>query len=649
MNKKEVRLNVWKNRLLRVMVMGMRLIVLSLMLSGGLSWKITHAQPAGAFLDPVVAFKLSAKLVDTKTISIRYQIADGYYMYRERFQFNATGAILGTAKFPSGKIKFDETFRKDVETYRDNVTILVPVESPGAFTLTIVAQGCAEQGLCYAPMTSRVRFSPDSANPVAIDFNVSASESPASLSSSLVGAESGSDVNGGMNVGANAVVSVNNSSGVNAPAGANAAFSPNAQSQNIGFGTILKSGNFLRFLPLFFLLGLGLAFTPCVLPMVPILSSIIVGEGNLSRGRSFFLAIMYSLGMALVYTAFGVTAGLVGEGLAAYLQAPLVLGAFAAMMVVFALSMLGVITLRMPAFIETRITQMSQNRRAGKNLGVFVMGALSAVLVGPCVVSPLAAALVYISQTRNVVVGGSALFALAIGMSVPLLLVGLSAGTLLPRAGAWMKNVQHFFGVLILGVALSTISPLLPLSVEMAFWAALGIGYGAFLLWSTPPGWIVRALGVTVLALGMAQLVGVASGATDILRPLAHLTGAKPSPLVFQRIASSEQLDTVLAKNTGKTVLLDFYADWCVACKEMKKYTFVDAGIHQQLTDTILLQADVTGNTAQDRALLKRFQLFGPPGIILFNGHGQEIANSRIIGYQNAAQFSRSIAVLKVP
>ncbi len=583
------------------------------------------------YLEPEKAFQLSAKMADEKTLAVTYRIASGYYMYRERFQFDAAPAVIGAPNFPAGKIKFDDTFQKEVETYRDAVTVTLPVQGTDSFTLTVVAQGCADQGLCYAPMTSRIRLSTDPAVPAVIISDSLAADQPGLAFPNMFGTETG----------ASAVFSAASS------AFSNSSVTAGVNSENSKIGSALKSGKLLTILPLFLLLGLGLAFTPCVLPMVPILSSIIVGEGEVSRRRGFYLALVYSLGMALVYTALGLAAGLIGEGLAAYLQTPLALTAFAVMMVGFALAMFGAYDLRMPAFIQTRLIRASQNRRAGKTLGVFVMGALSAMIVGPCVVAPLAGTLVYISQTRDVVIGGSALFTLAMGMSVPLLLVGLSAGTLLPRAGAWMQGVQRFFGVLMLGVALWMISPLLPVSVQMAGWAALGLGYGAFLLWSSSVGWAAKAFGIAMLVLGLTQLVGVASGGTDVLRPLAHLFATSQPSLAFQRVKSLAQLDTLLANNNGKTVLLDFYADWCVSCKEMERLTFVDAGVRRELADTILLQVDVTANDPDDRALLKRFQLFGPPGIILFDRRGKEIPDSRIIGYQSPQQFLRSIAVLQ--
>jgi thiol:disulfide interchange protein DsbD len=552
------------------------------------------ALPARAdeFLEPDVAFKFSARMADPHTIAITYDIADGYYMYRERFKFKADGATLGTPVIPKGKIKFDETFQKDVETYRRSITITVPVQAKGMFTLTATSQGCADAGLCYSPQDATAR---------------------------LIGA-SGS-------------------------AAASTTTSPPSDMR--GIAAVLAGGQLLLIVPAFVLLGLGLAFTPCVLPMVPILSSIIVGEGaHAKRSRGFILSLTYSLGMAIVYTALGVAAGLIGEGLSAALQNPWVLGAFGLLIVAMALSMFGVYTLQMPGALQTRLAHVSGRQSSGKLAGVFAMGALSALIVGPCVAAPLAGALVFISKTRDVVIGGAALFSLAVGMSVPLLLVGVSAGSLLPRAGMWMDQVKKFFGVLMLAMALWLVSPVLPLGVPMLGWTLLLLGYAGYLLRGAR-GWAPRLLAVVFAALGLVQAVGLASGARDPLAPLAHLgIGTQGHGLAFTRVKNVDQLDAALAKLDGKTAMLDFYADWCVSCKEMEKLTFVDPGVQAKLVNTVLLQVDVTENSAEDKALLKRFGLFGPPGIILFDKHGQEVADSRVIGFQNTAKFSASLGRL---
>ncbi|MGH8809859.1 MAG: protein-disulfide reductase DsbD, partial [Noviherbaspirillum sp.] len=533
----------------------------------------------------------------------KFTIADGYYMYRERFAFKADGAQLGEPSIPPGKIKFDETFQKNVESHRDTVTIKLPVEAAGSFSLKVTSQGCADQGLCYAPMESKATLSPSGGGLMAMIAGTESAATPASPS-------------------------------------------PRAADTEMGrIEASLQSGKLMAILPLFLLLGLGLSFTPCVLPMVPILSSLIVGEGTrVSRGRGFALSATYSLGMALVYTGLGIAAGLIGEGLSAALQNPWVLGAFALLMTLLALSMFGLYELQVPPSIQAKLMRASDRQAAGRLVGVFIMGAISALIVGPCVAAPLAGALLYISQTRDVVIGGSALFALAAGMSVPLLLVGISAGALVPRAGVWMQSVKFFFGVLMLGLALWIVTPVIPGWVPMLGWAALGIAYGSHLLLGKNRRWSAKAIGLLFAAFGLVQLAGLATGGRDALAPLAHLTGGVHK-VAFQRVKSLADLDAALAQAKGKTVMLDFYADWCVSCVEMEKLTFTDARVQAHFANMVLLQADVTANNEDDKALLKRFRLFGPPGIIFFDKQGKEIPGGRVIGYQNADKFDRSLTL----
>jgi thiol:disulfide interchange protein DsbD len=584
---------------------------------------VGHASAAEDYLEPDAAFKFTARMQDAGTVAITYEIADGYYMYRERFKFTAESATLGNPSFPAGKVKFDETFQKNVETYRHSVTITIPVQAPGLFTLKATSQGCADAGLCYAPQDASARLM---GSTVALSTPAPATAIGAPAMSLPPAIIAGTPVSRAT------------------PA------APAAKPSELGgINAVLAGGKLLAIIPAFILLGLGLAFTPCVLPMVPILSSIIVGEGaEVRRARGLLLSITYALGMALVYTTLGVAAGLLGEGLAAALQNPWVLGGFGVLIVAMALSMFGVYELQLPAALQTRLTKASGRQASGKLAGVFAMGAISALIVGPCVAAPLAGALVYISQTRNVVIGGAALFAMAVGMSIPLLLVGVSAGSLLPRAGAWMDAVKRFFGVLMLAMAIWLVSPVLPGWLQMTLWAALLMGYGFYLM-RPARHWGANTLGGVLAVLGVLQLMGLASGGRDPLAPLAHLDAgaAQAQGLHFTRVKTVAQLDAALAQTGGKTALLDFYADWCVSCKEMEKLTFVDPAVKARLADTVLLQVDVTANDADDKAMLKRFTLFGPPGIILFDGRGQEIPDSRVIGYQDSAKFTASLAKLK--
>lgn len=572
-----------------------------------------QAKANDEFLEPSIAFPFIATMQDKSTIAVTYQIADGYYMYRDRFKFDAVDAKLGAIHLPPGKIKFDETFQKNVETYRHDLTILIPVDAVGSFTLNVTDQGCADKGLCYAPRDAAIKIDTNNTSFTALNSNIKPTQSE--------------------------LINITSSTALNSN------IKPVETSELSKVELALKEGQMLIILPLFMLLGLGLSFTPCVLPMVPILSFIIVGEGTqTSRFRGFVLSLTYTLGMAIVYTSLGVAAGLVGESLAATLQNPLVLGTFAIIMGILALSMFGVYQLQVPTFLQEKLVSMSNRQSSGKLVGVFIMGAISALILGPCVTAPLAGALVYISQTQNVLIGGSALFAMAIGMSVPLLLVGLSAGTLLPRAGLWMEAVKQFFGVLLLFMAWWLVSPILPTVLQMLGWSALGIGYGMYLLVRSPAWW-AKSFGLVFTVFGLIQLVGVSTGGRDALAPLNHFRGnsVTSNHLEFTRIKTVAQLDSILSNTGGKTVMLDFYADWCVSCKEMEKFTFTDPQVKARLTNSLLLQVDVTANTTDDKAMLKRFNLFGPPGIIFFDGNGNEISNSRVIGYQEPKKFLDSL------
>lgn len=563
---------------------------------------MSFAQADENYLAPEAAFQFSAKMEDAHTIAVNYDIADGYYLYRERFAFKAEGAVLGEQRIPPGIIKFDETFQKNVETYHHALTIKIPVQAQGQFTLVATSQGCAEKGLCYPPMESRMTLDAVTATTGAGNNAVDGSSQRANIP----GSEDGQ------------------------------------------VEQLLRSGRLMTILSLCFLFGLGLAFTPCVWPMFPILSSIIVGEKKqVGRSRGLVLAALYSFGMATVYTALGIAAGLAGEGLQGALQTPWILGAFALLMAVLALAMFDVYQLQMPAAIQTRLSQISGKQAGGKLFGVYLMGAISALIVGPCVAAPLAGILIYISQTRDILLGGSALFAVAIGMSVPLLLIGVSAGVLLPRAGDWMNSVKRFFGVLMLAVALWMASPILPVIVQMLGWSALGIGYGAYLLWAQKGKWLSKAAGIAFAVFGVTQLVGVAMGNRDPFAPLLHLTAQQVDGVTFKRVKTAQEFDAAIAQSAGKNVMLDFYADWCVSCIEMEKRTFTDPRVQTRLAEMVLLQIDVTKNDADDKALLKRFNLFGPPGIIFFDKQGKEIPGGRVIGFQNADKFTQSLDLIR--
>ena len=589
---------------------------------------------ADDFLDPEQAFKLTLVALDGRTLQARFEIAPGYYMYREQLNVLAPGASLGEIAIAKGKVKFDETFQKEVEVHRDAQIAVIPVlqQTKDRFELTVTGQGCADKGLCYPPMSTSFAVTPGADGAAFSIERINALEASSTQDEAR-----------------------QPKLGISLPA----VGAEQVPSEMGRLDSALQSGRFWTVIGVFFTAGLLLSLTPCVLPMLPILSSIIVGEAGkkTSRSRGFLLALSYSLGMALVYTALGVAAGLAGEGLAAALQKPWVLVSFAFALVVFSLSMFGAYEFGLPTGLSGGLSQASQKLPAGHLLGVFVMGGVSALIVSPCVAAPLAGALVYLSQTRDVVLGGSALFALAGGMSVPLLLLGLSAGSLLPRAGAWMDGVKHFFGMLLLGVALWTVQPVLPAALSQMLWGALLIGTAAMLgLFQAPHAvhrprtWLRKTAALLAVTYGLLQLVGAASGGTDALKPLAGLlraeAGALPRSdaqgLSFKRVANVAELDAELSQ-AGRPVMLDFYADWCVSCKEMERFTFSDPAIRERLAGVLLLKADVTANSAADRELLKRFMLFGPPGIIFFDAAGKEVSGARVIGFQDAERFQSSL------
>lgn len=720
-----------------------------------------HAAVEGELLEPEQAFRFSARVADPNNLEVRFQIADDYYMYRDKFQFAVTPAsvALGTPQVPPGKIKQDEFFGR-VETFRKDVVIKLPItrSTPDAqnITLKVTSQGCADAGVCYSPVEQFAKLAlpagaaqaasneplgglaqlgadisgnddeflpPEKAftvNVTARDANTLVAEFKPEPTYYLYRDKIGLAIKNAAGIeiekialppgefkddptfgktevyykAVKAIVTLKRAAnapqtfevvakyqgcsnkgvcypplekpfqinlaqaGVAAPAlpaGADSA----PQDDDSGVAALFEAGNLWPIVLAFFGFGLLLSFTPCVFPMIPILSGIIIGQGaSLTKGRAFVLSLAYVLGMALTYAIAGVAAGLSGTLLSAALQNPWVLGVFAAVFVALAFSMFGFYDIQLPSFIQSKFSDASNKVKGGSVPGVFLMGALSAVIVGPCVAAPLAGALLYIGQTHNVVLGGAALFAMALGMGVPLLLVGLSAGTLLPRAGGWMNAVKAFFGVTLLAVAIYLITPVIPDFASMTLWAVLLIVAAMYLrpLDSLPADasgfkrfW--KGIGVISLVWGIALLVGMLGGNRDVLQPLKFPrsaggaagpgTVADEAALPFVRVKSVAELEQKLKDHSGQYVMLDFYADWCISCKELERFTFADPAVRQKLSGVALLKADVTANNADDKALLKRFNLFGPPGIIFFDKTGKE--SGRVIGFQNAEKFLASM------
>jgi thiol:disulfide interchange protein DsbD len=563
------------------------------------------------FLPPDKAFVLTIQAEDQHTLLANFNITPDYYLYRNKINFISANAKFHILRvdLPNGEIKNDPNFGP-LEVYHQSFQariILDKVDNSMPLTLKASYQGCSDKGLCYPPIEKTFQ----------IDFVQTLSAAPTSPTPGL----------DSKNVSAN---------------------------DNTQIAKIFKGGSFWLIVSFFFGAGLLLALTPCVFPMIPILSGIIVGRGHkITHSHALILSFAYVLGMAITYAAAGVAAGYSGNLLSNTLQTPWVLGSFAAIFVVLSLSMFGFYELQLPTALQSRLSNTSNKLHGGHISGVFVMGALSAIIVGPCVAAPLAGALLYISQTHDAILGGTALFFLALGMGAPLLVIGGSAGALLPKAGAWMESVKRIFGVLMLAMAIWIISPVISVMVLMLLIASLLI-FAAIYLHALDPlphnarglNKFGKGLGILALLLGVAYLIGALSGAHDILRPLGnivHSSDQGPVKLKFSRIKSTSDLDARLAQAKGQIVMLDFYADWCVSCKEMDRLTFSDSSVQSKLKSALVLQADVTVNDSEDKILLQRFQLFGPPATLFFDAQGKELTDFRVIGYQDATQFINSL------
>lgn len=589
------------------------------------------AASSSALADPVAAeqaFEFSARVLDAETIEATYRIRKGYYLYRGKLGFgiDPESASLGTAELPPGEQYKDEWFG-ETEIYRGTLRILIPVSAPEGVTqlsLTGNSQGCWDGGICYPPL----------AQYASLDLNAPAAAGVLDR-------------------------------GLSAPAGTGGTTQRQLASESSLVGDesgrvagLLRDASFALVLTSFFGFGLLLAFTPCVFPMIPILSGIIVGQGqHITRGRALVLSLAYVLGMAITYALAGVAAGLSGTMLTAALQNVWVLGSFAVVFVLLSLSMFGFYELQLPSSVQSRLSNTASHQKGGSLGGVTVMGVLSALIVGPCVAAPLAGALLYIAQTGDGVLGGLALFAMGLGMGAPLLLVGVGTRSMLPRVGPWMEGVKKAFGVMLLAVAIWMLTPVIPAAATMLAWTALLVFSGIFLHALDPlphnaRGWqrFWKGVGVVMLLSGAAMLIGTLAGSRDPLQPLAVLraqAGVASAQPQFERVDSMAQLDARLA-TASRPVMLDFYADWCVSCKEMERFTFSDPAVAARMGQMLLLKADVTANNEDHKALLQRFNLFGPPGIIFFDPSGREMEHIRVVGFMRAGPFGEILdAVLR--
>ncbi len=646
------------------------------------------------FLDPEQAFVFSAQMQTPSELRIDYRIAPKYYMYRERFEFHIkddadksqAAALLGAPVLPKGEVKYDPTFDKNMEVYHNQVSIRLPLlKQTTPRTVQVVGQGCADAGLCYPPITYDIVLEPAPGGGMSITGGtpgVKKGTAPVgAVSTPLAGnnasgaaqgqlssnaADVTNTLTGQAGTGSSAVQAGQPGAGAISSAVAKStaasAESDNASLFDAGDTTIaqwLSEAGLARILLICFALGVVLSFTPCVLPMLPILLSVIVGDqkargGVPSKGRGFALTLMYVLGTAIVYTLLGIAAASVGSVLAAWIQNPWVLSAFAVVLIILAIGMFGAFTIQVPVSLQTSLNSKVSRMPGGRYGGAFGMGMLSALICGPCVAAPLAGILLFISQTGNLALGGLALFVLAWGQGFSLLILGATSGALMPKAGPWMEAIKYFCGLLLLATALWMLMPVLPLWAQMLGWAflsmCLAVLLGAFrsdtgpVASAGPLRLILHALGLLAAAWALLLLVGLATGSRDPLAPLkgiAQVNGAAQSSVAkvqFERVRSLAELEARIAA-AGKPVMLDFYADWCISCHEMEKFTFSDSRVASAMNAMLVLQADVTGNNEQDRELLKRFRLFGPPGIIFFDRNGQEMKDNRVVGFQKADKF----------
>ena len=585
------------------------------------------------------AFQLTISAPDPLTLQARWVIEPGYYLYRDKFRLellNAPGIAITSVEIPVGEPKADPYFGVQ-QVFHGEVVIVARLQRSadhaGAVEVKADYQGCAEVGICYPPLSQTM----------AVALPVPALH-PA-----------------GERLGEQAEVGKGLGMRMDSPRPAEAQSEERGEAEQDRLARLLGEQRFLA-IPAFFGFGLLLAFTPCVFPMVPILSGLIAGQGaNLTRRRALLLALTYVLAMAATYTIAGVLAALLGQNIQVWFQNPWVIGTFSGLFVLLALSMFGFYDLQLPAFIQHRLTEWSNRQRGGQYAGVAVMGFLSALIIGPCVAPPLIGALTFIAVTGDIVLGAVALFVLSLGMGAPLLIIGASTGHWLPRAGHWMERIKAIFGVMLLTVALWLLERILPAALIMVLWATLLIVTATYMGALQPvmhgaPPWriLVKGLGVVLLVYGVLLLVGVAAGGRDLWQPLHgvnFVANAReaPGPL-FRSVKTVADVEQAVREADGRPVLLDFYADWCVSCKELERFTFSDPTVQAALTGMVALRADVTANDVADQVLLQHFAIVGPPAILFWGATGQERRKQRIVGFVNATELGNRLqSVVNAP
>lgn len=588
---------------------------------------------------PDSAFMLTAKLAANDYVDTNITIIPTAYLYRDKIDIKLIGGnghSIGAFTKPAGDEKNDEFFGL-TEVYHDSLKLSIPISSAAnstqGYTLAYSYQGCIEDRICYPPITKYLKVNTDTGAILTLG----------ELPTTAVVAESNPET----------LVAV----------------SPEAlQSEQDQYAQLLQDKSLLLVIGLFFLAGVGLTFTPCVFPMIPILSSIIAGQGEkVSTRTAFNLSLVYVLAMAVTYALVGAIVGYYGAeyNIQIWFQDPIILSIFATIFVLLALSMFGFYDLQMPNAIQSRLTAFSNKQEGGSLAGAGVMGLFSAIIVGPCITAPLVGALLFISQTQNWQLGGLALFALGIGMGTPLLLIGTSAGKILPRAGGWMDSVKSFFGVVMLAMAIWLLERILPTAATMALIAILAITSAIYMgalekLPQPANGWhkLCKGLGVILLIFGAVYLIGAASDSKDLIQPLKGIASGmksgnlsnqvndnQSSHINFKQIKGTDGLKRALSESvaSNKPAMLDFYADWCISCKEMEKYVFTDPAVLASLDQVVTLQTDVTANDSIDSAFMNSLGIYGPPAILFFDKNGLEIKNRRIVGEMSAEEFNAHI------
>ena len=569
------------------------------------------------------AFKFSLIVDKNNQLSALWSIADKHYLYKNKVKFElieGNGFTLDQPDLPAGKAKHDD-YLGDYEAYYHDLNINIPISGSGdsskPLAVKVIYQGCSEAGICYPKVTKN------------IELDISSVSDSAIATPALASA---------------AKTSQTKQSGV--------------QSEQDALAGMLSSDNTLLALFTFFLIGLGLAFTPCVFPMIPILSGIIAGQGDKAGNNAFVMSVVYVLSMAVVYTLVGVIAGVSGNNIQIIFQNPWVLGGFSLIFVLLALSMFGFYELQLPSSVQSKISELSNKQEGGTLIGVAIMGVLSALIVGPCMAPPLMGILLFISQTGDPLLGGSALFIMSLGMGIPLIIIGTSAGKLMPRAGIWMDTVKAVFGVAMLGIAIWMLERVLPEIIIMWLWAVLIFTSGVYMGALTPinnttTGWsrLWKASGLILILYASLLIIGASSGNSNYLQPLKGHTlssgtaNTTAQHINFEKIKSRADLEQKLAiaKEQNKAVMLDFYADWCTYCKSLESTTFKSAEVLATVDNFIVLQADVTDMDDTDEALLKSFQIPAPPAILFFSPGSTEARNFRIVGYKNATDFTQHV------